>query len=295
MPVAEFEEKEYEVAAAIELATDARRYGHVFSSGQVLEKIVGYDAAADPWSGHRIWVILGVPRPAGVRLLPQFWHPGAEPSIERLPCHPVSFILQYKRPTYLRGASSKQWARWRRPYYRFERTAEQQRILRRLEQAVDGSVVVRYASPAFWQRGDLERNQFMRTVLQSSGFVAPSILGSHRVWTYERPGTIGYPNPSGRGRIFQTIDELLAREIGAAQGQELVQIDAFDDHLSELASLALRHEPRLARAISIWVAALEATGLNLADQTTRRLANFASVQSVLGRVGASWHMRESTI
>jgi len=294
MPVAEFEEKEYEVAAAIELATDRDRYGQVFSSGQVLEKVLAYDAAADPWSGHRIWVVLGVPRPPGVRLLPPFWLPGVEPRIERLPNHPISLILQYKRPTYLQGASSKQWPRWKRPYYRFERTQEQQRVLRRLERNIDGSVIVRYASPAFWQRGDLERNQYRRTVLQSSGFVAPSKLGNHRVWTYDRPGTIGYPNPSGRGQMFETIDALLAGLEASTRGRDLVRANGFDYHIETLAALALQHEPRLARAITQWADSLRATGLGLAAQEIRRLYNLAAIQSLLSRIDATWHIREES-
>ena len=83
MPVAEFEEKEYEVAADIELARNPDKFGpRLFSSGQVLEKILGYEAAADPWAGHRVWIVLGIPRPKGIRLLPPFWHPGEEPQME---------------------------------------------------------------------------------------------------------------------------------------------------------------------------------------------------------------------
>ena len=48
MVLAEFEEKEYEIPAAIELASGRSRFGHVFSPGQVLEGILGYDAAVTP-------------------------------------------------------------------------------------------------------------------------------------------------------------------------------------------------------------------------------------------------------
>jgi hypothetical protein len=64
---AEFEEKEYEIAFTIELAADR---GIVFSSGQVLEKVVGYDVASDPSPNHLIWELLQVPRPEGLRLAP---------------------------------------------------------------------------------------------------------------------------------------------------------------------------------------------------------------------------------
>lgn len=160
MPVAEFEEKQYEIAAAIELAA-SKKYGHVFSSGQVLEKILGYDAATDPDEDHPIWTIIRAPRPPGVRLVPRFWLPGVAPPIERLPRYPVSLIFQYKRPTYLSGASAKQWHMRKCPYYRFERSEDQQIVLRRFERAVIADVVVRYAAPAFWQYSDLEYHQLI--------------------------------------------------------------------------------------------------------------------------------------
>jgi hypothetical protein len=291
VPVAEFEEKEYEVAADIELARNPDKFGpRLFSSGQVLEKILGYDAAADPWSGHRVWIVLGIPRPKGIRLIPSFWHPGEEPHMEKLPRQPISLILQYKRPSYLRSASAKQWHLWKRPYYRFERNMEQHKVLRRLEGSINDDVIVRYASPAFWQRCDLERNQFRQAVLESSGMVAPSILGSHRVWTYERPGSIGYPNPSGRGRIFETLDTLFASQLNRNRGQQLVPTSGFDEHLDNLAARALSKEPGLTRSIAIWIEALQAAALGLSNETTRRLTNFVAVQSLVLRTGASWHI-----
>jgi hypothetical protein len=292
MPVAEFEEKEYEIAAAIELAGGSNQYGLVFSSGQVLEKILGYDAAADPWSGHRVWAVLGVPRPPGIHLLPSFWLPGVEPSVERLPQHPVSLILQYKRPTYLKGAAAKQWARWQRPYYRFERSKDQQRVLRRFEGATEGEVIVRYASPAFWRHNDLEQNQYMRTVLQASGFVAPSVLGNHRVWTYDRPGTVGYPNPSGRGRIFESIDEMLSSRVLTDQSRALVTIGGPDEHLANLATIALTQEPTLTRSLGTWRSSLQNAAIGLSDQVTQRVVNYIAVQSILARIGAAWYMME---
>jgi hypothetical protein len=79
---AEFEEKEYEVAFTIELASGG---GLVFGSGQVLEKIVGYDAAAHPDRDHLIWALLNVPRPRGLRLVQPMWSPGEVPSPMQLP------------------------------------------------------------------------------------------------------------------------------------------------------------------------------------------------------------------
>jgi hypothetical protein len=72
---AEFEEKEYEVASAVELAMGASAFGPVFSSGQILEELLGHDAAAHPPRDHVLWQVLEVPRPAGERLVPAHWSP----------------------------------------------------------------------------------------------------------------------------------------------------------------------------------------------------------------------------
>jgi hypothetical protein len=128
---AEFEEKQFELAMSVELADG--RLGTVYSSGQVLEAIVGYDAVAQPRHNNPIWQILQVPRPAGLRLVPVMWAPGATPDASRLPASPVSLILQYKRPEYISRAPAKQWTYWRAPYFRFERKQPQHKILRQLE------------------------------------------------------------------------------------------------------------------------------------------------------------------
>lgn len=68
---AEFEEKQYECAFNVELGAS----GPVFASGQVLEKLTGYDTVADPGSSHVLWRILAIPRPPGIRLVPDHWSP----------------------------------------------------------------------------------------------------------------------------------------------------------------------------------------------------------------------------
>ena len=103
MPWAEFEEKQYEIAATVELG----RRGDVFGAGQVLEKIVGYDAAAAPSADHPIWRVLRLPRPRGLRLLPSHWQRRTQPAARELPSVAVSLILQYKRPEYLLSRQRK--------------------------------------------------------------------------------------------------------------------------------------------------------------------------------------------
>jgi len=175
---AEFEEKEFEVPATVELASGC---GVVLPPGQVLEHLVGYDVAADPVANHRIWRILSVPRPAGVRLVPDMWERAAAPSASALPRIPLSLFVQYKRPEFLRGPRAAQRRHWNRPYFRITRAASQHRVLLRLERRLGDAALVRYAAPAFWQRHELEVAHLRRSVLAQTGFVAPSAIGTPRV------------------------------------------------------------------------------------------------------------------
>jgi hypothetical protein len=59
MPFAEFEEREYEIAATIELAGVS---GVVLGPGQVAEKLLGYDTATNPTADNPIWEVLRIPR-----------------------------------------------------------------------------------------------------------------------------------------------------------------------------------------------------------------------------------------
>jgi hypothetical protein len=288
VPVAEFEEREYESAVTIELA-DGRAF--VLSPGQVAEKVLGYDSAADPIAQNPVWEVLRLPRPTGVRLLPVHWPPRTPPPAGRLPQSIVSLILQYKRPTFLHGARAAQWTYWRCPYYRFERTGHQHRVLRRLERNLGGLALVRYAAPAFWQRGDLEQAHLQRTVLNRSGFVSPGELGNHRVWTYIRPGIDGRANPTARRFPFSTFETLVSQiyESRGVGSQELVPLgDALADHLSAVGAAARDREPNLRSRINEWVNGLRNSSLDLGEDRIRQLADIASIVTLTSGMGASW-------
>jgi hypothetical protein len=295
MVMAEFEEKEYEIAAAVELALGAGGYGLVHTPGQVLEGILGYDAAAAPGPTHPLWAVMQVPRPPGITLLPSLWLPGPLPPAVRLPSDPVSIVLQYKRPEYLRGPAAKQWRRWREPYFRFIRSREQQSVLLRLERRVGTGAIVRYAAPAFWKHSDLEARQLARQVLVSSGFVSPSALRKHRVWTYVRPGTQGYGNPDGPYQPFERIEDLLLQLAGfEEQSGELVPVsaDRVREHLHLLAAVATHREPALRRSLETWRNSLLTARLDfeLRPRAIDLLVSFAAMQSIATRLGASWHI-----
>src|SRR5690606_24470496 len=118
MPTAEFEEKQYEQPANIELGL---RHAAVFPAGQVLEAVVGYDVAANQPQNAPIWRLMGINNvPTGLALVPNLWQRASvQPKPAELPSHYVSLILQYKRPQYLTTSIALQWGRWGVPYYRF--------------------------------------------------------------------------------------------------------------------------------------------------------------------------------
>jgi hypothetical protein len=100
----DFEEKEYEVQMNVELACPAAGRRYLVAPGQVLEHLLGYDAAVDPSdNSDPIWAALNEPRPSGVRLLPTTFprSPDRPIKADRLPSRPVSLLLQYKCPYYL--------------------------------------------------------------------------------------------------------------------------------------------------------------------------------------------------
>lgn len=290
MPRAEFEEKEYETAALVELGTHGSPHRPVFSSGQVLEKILGYDAAADPDPTHPIWQVLALPRPPSLRLLPSHWPLGASPPATRLPRVPISLLLQFKRPEYLRGPAAKQWHRWRKPYFRFSRRAFQHRVLLRMERSCQGQAVVRYAAPAFWTVTELEARHLSRKVLSSSGFVSPSTLGSHQVWTYTQPGVKGFGNPDGARTRFETLDELFAGQINARYGvlARVESDDPYSAHLQLLGTAAVDREPQLRADLRRWRRRIESSVPNLPDATVADLLRYVAVQSLAHRLGSAW-------
>jgi hypothetical protein len=291
MAWAEFEEKEYEIAATVELG----RRGDVFGAGQVLEAILGYDTAAAPGKSHVIWRVLEVPRPSGLRLIPAHWQPGETPSAGELPSAVVSLVLQYKRPEYLRGGAAKQWGLWRCAYFRITRTSDQQRILLRLERKLRDDALVRYAAPAFWQRGELEAAQLDHAVLSRSGFVRPTDIGSHAVWTYVEPGVRGRANPRGEERPFQTLDDLLAsRELLLAPDERPTDLVPFEPgplgHLRAVGAAALERNPRLRAKVTKWANELARRDIAVTHEQIDRLSDLAAIVTATDRLGASWHL-----
>jgi hypothetical protein len=287
---AQFEEKEYEVAAAVELANGLAG-GPVFSSGQVLEAVLGYDAAAHPDPGHRIWRLLDLPRPEGVVLVAGYWRPGSTPPADALPRAPVSLILQYKRPEYLVGATAGQWRFWHRPYLRFTVSRRQQAVLARLERALGDQAAVRYACPAFWQRGQYEAALLSGQVLERSGFVRPQTMVGHRVWTYIDAGADGRANPAGRAvRLERLKDLLLALTDLQTTGRDLVTSNGLATHLATLGRAARDREPMLRARLAQFAELLEDSSLELTSQEADGVLDVAAITTLSLENGASWHL-----
>lgn len=294
MSVAGFEEKTYEVAYCIELACGTDGHSAVYSPGQVLENLLGFDAAADPGSRHVIWNVLALPRPRGVQLVPPLW--GASRALQRvsaaLPSYPVSVFLQFKRPEYMKGPAARQWKMWRHPYYRFKRSKEQQQVLGRLERRLGVQAVVRYAAPAFHTIGELESAQISRSVIANSGHVPPARLRHHQWWTYDAPGNLGRPNPDGEPSLFETFQMLLDQALAQSSvGRELQPyrddpIHEMRQHLRRVAAVCRDREPRLRRDVDDWARQLE--GLDLSSRTISSLRDFASIQSLMARSQGAW-------
>ncbi|WP_457252743.1 hypothetical protein [Pedococcus sp. P5_B7] len=294
MGVAGFEEKTYEVAYCIELALGVGTSRIVYSPGQVLEKLLGFDAAGNPDPDHVIWRVLALPRPPAVQLVPPLWGAAKalQPPAAALPLYPISLFLQFKRPEYLRGPAAKQWKMWRHPYYRFQRTTEQQRVLGRLERRLGGQAIVRYAAPAFSTLGDLETAQLTSSVITQSGHVPPARLVRHLWWTYDSPGNLGRANPNGKPTLFETFDVLLEEALGrSTAGRELQPyptepLAGMGEHLLTTAAACREREPRLRRDVDLWARQLE--GLNLNSQTVDSLRALASIQSLMAQTRSVW-------
>ena len=288
---AEFPERSYEISYNTELSTGAGGSPFLFTPSQLLEKVIGFDGARDPDALHEVWRALNVPRPSGVVLTPHHWSgsPLGIPTREGLSGSVVSLILQFKRPEYMVGRLAAQWNLWGAPDFRFERDRQQHAVLKRLEVGLAGQAIVRYASPAFHTLDHLEAAQRSRTVIQQSGHVAPATLGSHTVWTYQTPGANGRGNPEGHPRRFEAFEEIFAaREVDEllAVSSAVAKVDAPEHHLQDLARVAAMREPVLRARVETWRGRLLAAGIS--RRLIAPLSEFATVQSLLHRVGASW-------
>lgn len=225
-----------------------------------------------------------------MRLLPSFWMPSPSPSAERLPQTPVTLILQFKRPEYLYGTAAAQWRFWQQPYFRFSREPQQQRVLSRLESNAGSDALIRYAAPAFWQRAQLEAAHLRGEVVQGSGFVSPSRLVRHRVWTYLAPGIDGRANPAGTPARFEAREDLFRALFDRPTAStDLVPSEAFGEHVTRVGVAAGRAAPAtLRRNVEAWQSELRAREPELSATTIRRVGAMTMLSSVIAAIGSTW-------
>ncbi|MFT2816834.1 hypothetical protein [Leifsonia sp. A12D58] len=212
---AEFEEKEFETLANAALIIEQARSGRgvrLFSPGQALEKILGYDFATriDPRSSLYRRLFGAAPGAVGASAAAQVANQIPVSKATRL----LNVFLQYKRPQYFAvGHRSKVWSSNRAhlafqvreqnpdPALRFD----QIRALRKLQIDLGRDARISYACPSTWQKQELYDRFYRGSLLRSTIFVGPDQLiqagdpGFHIRWTFD-PANIrrGIPNPDGQ-------------------------------------------------------------------------------------------------
>lgn len=183
MPIAQFEEKEFEGPLNLQLAVQ----GRMWSPGQVLEKLVGFDAALLVHDAV-FWARNGFTAPPpGATVLPGWWPWASSVFLRRKrvpPSYPLNVFLQYKRPEYLSGGRASEWSHWKRPYFRVSIIRHQQRALVACANEVGRNGVVAYASPAFHSRTALFNHVEQQTLVANTHFANPRKLTGHSRYTY---------------------------------------------------------------------------------------------------------------
>lgn len=187
----EFEEKQFESPLNAELANSAG--GLFMPTGQVLESLVGFDAAILTHD-IRFWSLFRHPHPLGGVLIDPLWWELAEADINALPQFQFNLFLQHKRPEYCKGPRGKHRNYFGGPYYRFGITSHQQLALERLAAGASGSAIVSYACPALHTMSALFSHIQARTLVAATNFVEVSKLSGHKFYNYQAGGAQGLAN-----------------------------------------------------------------------------------------------------
>jgi hypothetical protein len=192
MPVADFEEKEFEFPLYRELLASEF---DLWTPGQVLEGHLGFDAALRVAADY--WEIVGRQPAPGVRLARY----GLSPILAKpgeLPDFSLNLFLQVKRPfEYASPPREVQAHGLKAPCWYFETRhgdppdEGQQALLERIEEHLKGRAEVAYAGPAFAQKRRLFSLQRDRVLRHHTTFPTPSSLKDHARWLYDAGGADG--------------------------------------------------------------------------------------------------------
>lgn len=211
----DFKEKEFEHAANRELERGSRTPA-VYPSNQGNEKVLGYDAVANPSAKNLIWTLLRLTRPPGVILKPTDWQHPDRVNSDSLPPGFCSLVMQYKRPQFVSSATrSPQRRLWPgQDYYRIQVSRGQHLILEHLERQLDSNVHVRYCAPAFGTYALLRDAETRGNVLRGSTLVSPRAPDAtqHKYWTYALSGLEGQWNADGVEAHAETVEGFLGND-----------------------------------------------------------------------------------
>lgn len=183
MSIAEFEEKEFEGPLNSQLMFG----GPLWSPGQVLEQLVGFDVAM--LTAHSaFWAARGFSEPpSGAVVQLEWWLRDIARlvvGVRRPPHFQMNVFLQHKRPEYLSRSSASEWATWGANYFRFWITSHQQAALDACAAALGQNGLVAYSCPAFHRRVDLWAHTQNRTLIANTHFAPAPNLSGHSRYTY---------------------------------------------------------------------------------------------------------------
>lgn len=288
MPVCQFGERQYELAANLEMLAGG---GQFFVPTLPQEKDIGIDIALTP-GNPQIWSLLKVKPPPGVRLGPgavPTWPPNLPTAAS--PPFLISLFLQYKRSTFLTRKNAKEWSHHGEPYWRIVLTPHQHKLLRELELRVGDKAVVRYAAPRFWQYQELWLFQSMGAILDQSMFVSPEEALSHhsRLTWSPTHGLQGHSTPE---RLPDERSTELSRAVIAKAASSL-DADKREDARTHIRTLARALEaldpgkPRRKRLQEVRVERNEIYDA-LDDETVEVAIDMAIIMDTAASVNADW-------
>lgn len=237
----EFKEKTFEKYFGHELA---RLTNITFSPDQCDERFIGFDDAF-LMPAHFMREYLPYIRNSRRRRqqhglsLKEFDFRASKVS-ERLPDFKFNLFVQYKRPAYVDHFNGKEWSFWRGPYFRFDVTPHQQKILADMEAHSHGRASVIYASAAFWTNDELYKLSAAEEVVANTNISNVARLVGHGRYTYDVPGTFGIGHSEPEAIESISINQIIER----GQSQKGLTFTAHIKRAAADVKRALENEPQ---------------------------------------------------